>query len=152
MVCSQPGSSVHGIFQARVLEWGAIAFSRGSSWPSDWTQVSHIVGRFFTLWATREVPTPRWGRQNPRISPQNQAKGPWLRPGARPWDITNQGALFGSILVWTLFPHVRNSLAFSNEAKVTVIRISSPWCLLSSWTSVTFTLLEKTFEQRHFQS
>ena len=52
---SLPGSSVHGIFQARVLEWVAIAFSRGSSWPRDWTQVSRIVGRGFTIWATREV-------------------------------------------------------------------------------------------------
>ena len=42
--CSLPCSSVHGIFQARVLEWVAIAFSRGSSRPRDQTQVSHIVG------------------------------------------------------------------------------------------------------------
>ena len=53
--CSLPSSSVHGIFQARVLEWGAIAFSRRSSRPRDWTQVSHIVGRRFTVWATREA-------------------------------------------------------------------------------------------------
>ena len=53
MDCSLLHSSVHGIFQARVLEWVAISFSRGSSWPRDWTQVSHTVG--FTLWATREV-------------------------------------------------------------------------------------------------
>ena len=45
---SLQGSSVHGIFQARVLEWVAISFSRGSSWPRDWTQVSHITGRHFT--------------------------------------------------------------------------------------------------------
>ena len=45
MNCSLPGSSIHGIFQARVLEWGAIAFSRGSSWPRDRTQVSCIAGR-----------------------------------------------------------------------------------------------------------
>ena len=57
MDCSLPGSSVHGIFQARILEWVAISFSRGSSQPRDWTQVSHIVGRRFTLWATREVQT-----------------------------------------------------------------------------------------------
>ena len=50
-----PGSSVHGIFQARVLEWGAISISRGSSWPRDQTQVSHIAGRRFTVWATREA-------------------------------------------------------------------------------------------------
>ena len=54
MDCSLPGSSVHGIFQARILEWIAISFSRGSSQPRDQTQVSHIVGRFFTIWATRE--------------------------------------------------------------------------------------------------
>ena len=51
MDCSLPRSSVHGIFQARVLEWVAIAFSRGSSQPKDRTQVSCIVGRRFTVWA-----------------------------------------------------------------------------------------------------
>ena len=46
---------VHGILQPRILEWVAFPFSRGSSQPRDWTQVSSIVGRFFTSWATREV-------------------------------------------------------------------------------------------------
>ena len=54
MDCSPPGSSVHGIFQARVLEWVAISFSRGSSQPRDRTQVSRIAGRHFTVWATRK--------------------------------------------------------------------------------------------------
>ena len=54
MDCSLPGSSVHGIFQARVLEWVAISFSRESSQPRDWTRVSHIAGRRFIVWATRE--------------------------------------------------------------------------------------------------
>ena len=54
--CSLPGFSVHGIFQARVLEWAAISFSKGSSWPRNWTWVSCIAGRCFTLWATREEP------------------------------------------------------------------------------------------------
>ena len=54
--CSPPGSSIHGIFQARVLEWIAISFFRGSSWPRDWTQVSLIAGRCFTIWAIREGP------------------------------------------------------------------------------------------------
>ena len=52
MDCSPPGSSVHGILQARILEWVAISFSRGSSRPRDRTQVSCIAGRFFTIWAT----------------------------------------------------------------------------------------------------
>ena len=55
MDCSLPGSSVRGIFQARVLEWVAISFSRGSSPPRSWTRVSCSVGRRFTIWATREV-------------------------------------------------------------------------------------------------
>ena len=56
MDCSLPGSSVHGIFQAIVLEWVAISFSRGSSQPRARTRVSRIVDRRFTVWATREVP------------------------------------------------------------------------------------------------
>ena len=52
--CSPPGSSIHGIFQTRILEWVAISFSRGSSQPRDQTQVSHTAGRLFTIWTTRE--------------------------------------------------------------------------------------------------
>ena len=48
-------SSVHRILPARILEWGAIPFSRGSSPPRDRTQVSSITGRFFTIWGTRET-------------------------------------------------------------------------------------------------
>ena len=55
MDCSPPGSSVHGILQARILEWVAISFSRGSSQLRDRTRVSRIVDRRFTVWATREV-------------------------------------------------------------------------------------------------
>ena len=55
MDCNLPGSSVHGIFQARILDCVAISFSRGSSCPGDWTQDSCIAGGFFTQWATKEV-------------------------------------------------------------------------------------------------
>ena len=55
MDCSLPGSSIHGILQARILEWTAISFSRGSSQPRDQIQVSCIVDRFFTICATREA-------------------------------------------------------------------------------------------------
>ena len=47
--CSLPDSSAHGILQARILEWVAISFSRGSSQPRDQTRVSHIGGRRFNL-------------------------------------------------------------------------------------------------------
>ena len=49
MDCSPPGSAIHGILQARVLEWVAIPFSRGSSQPRDQTQVSRSAGRGFNL-------------------------------------------------------------------------------------------------------
>ena len=52
--CSSPGPSVHGILQARILEWLAIPFSRGSSQPRDRTWVSCIAGRFFIIWATNQ--------------------------------------------------------------------------------------------------
>ena len=55
MDCSSPGFSVHGILQARILEWVAISFSRGSSRPRDQTQVFCIAGRRFNIWATREA-------------------------------------------------------------------------------------------------
>jgi len=51
MDCGPPGSSAHGILQARILEWVAIPFSRGPSWPRGWTWVSCIASRFFTVWA-----------------------------------------------------------------------------------------------------
>ena len=71
MDCSLPGSSVHGIFQARILEWVAISFSRRSSQPRDQTQVSHIVGRRFTVWATRDSGIA------PQIKAQTLEKNGW---------------------------------------------------------------------------
>ena len=55
MNCSPPGSSVYGISQVRILEWVAISFSRGSSWPRDWTHMS-CIGRWILYhWAMREA-------------------------------------------------------------------------------------------------
>ena len=67
MDCSPWGSSVHGILQARMLERVAIPFSRGSSGPRDWTYISCIAGRFFTVWATMVFPggSPGEGNGNP---------------------------------------------------------------------------------------
>ena len=52
---SPPDFSVYGILQARILEWVAISFSRGSSPPRNWTRVSCISGRIFTNWAMKEA-------------------------------------------------------------------------------------------------
>ena len=79
MDCSLPDSSVRGILQARILEWRilewvAVPFSRGSSWPRDWTWVSCFAGRDFTIWATREA--------HFRIEASNNSQGekpsPWF--------------------------------------------------------------------------
>ena len=57
MDCSPPGSSVHGVLQARMLEWVAMPFSRGSSWPRDWTRISYVscADGFLTTSTTREA-------------------------------------------------------------------------------------------------
>ena len=73
-----PGT-IHGILQARILERVAIPFSRGSSQPRDRTQVSHIAGRFFTGWATREA-QEYWSGQ----------------PTPSPMDLPNPGIKLGS--------------------------------------------------------
>ena len=54
-LCDPMDHTVHGILQARILEQVAVPFSRGSSQPGDWTQVSCIAGGFFTSWTTRET-------------------------------------------------------------------------------------------------
>ena len=79
--CSPSGSSVPGILQARILEWVAMPSSRGSSQPRDRTQVSHIAGRFYIVWAIREAheywsgwPVPSPGDlRNPATEPESPA-------------------------------------------------------------------------------
>ena len=81
--------TVHGILQARILEWVTFPFSRGSSQPRDWTQVSRIAGGFFTSWATREA-TYLYTPQNmtritprPDLSPMTVRRGP-RKPSSSP--------------------------------------------------------------------
>ena len=69
MDCSLSGFYVHGILQARILEWVAIFFSRESSQPRYRTQVSCISSRFFTSWATREALHIRWNALNLMLFP-----------------------------------------------------------------------------------
>ena len=110
--CSLPGSSAHGILQARILEWVAISFSRGSSQPRDWTWVSHIAGRRFNLWATKEAyylliviniispPTPH----SPTPSKSSQT---W-QPGFRKQELL--GHLYSMICVTINFSSLRCSI------------------------------------------
>ena len=74
---SLPGSSVHGLLQARILEWVAISFSRGSFQPRNRTWVSCIAGRFFTNWARDYITTmyPAWGQF---LLPENLLTNPYI--------------------------------------------------------------------------
>ena len=83
--CSLLGSSVHGIFQAIVLEWIAISFSRGSSQPRARTWVSRIVDRRFTVWATREVLKDL--RRSKIFPPFTDSSHPWCVLDVLPWDL-----------------------------------------------------------------
>ena len=95
MYCSLPRLSVHGIFQAKILEWVAISFSRRSSQPRDWTLVSRIVGRCFTTLATREVNLSRGVLCWLELS-RSESKGGFLAGGSilswvLPWE-NHQGS------------------------------------------------------------
>ena len=85
-LCHPMDCSVHGILQVRILEWVAIPFSRESSWPRDQTQVSHIMGRSFTIWATGEALNIRIGLpygsvvKNPSTC---QCRRHWFNPWSR---------------------------------------------------------------------
>ena len=92
MDCSLPGSSVHGILQARVLEWVAIPFFKGSSRSRDWTWVSLTAGRFFTIWASR-------GAQNSQQS-------------SKIFSIHRQTDKDESILLWKGLWHLPMYLSF----------------------------------------
>ena len=82
MDCSLPGFSVHVIFQARVLEWVAISFSRESSQPRDLSQVSHTAVRGFTVWATRK---------KQESSRKTSTSALWTMP--KPWTVGPQQTL-----------------------------------------------------------
>ena len=91
-LCHPVNYTVHGILQARILEWGAILFSRGCSQLRDWTQVSRTAGGFFTSWATRVAhkgmsskgkfinteskSVAAWGQGRGRAGLQNRSRKP----------------------------------------------------------------------------
>ena len=98
--CSPPASSVHGILQARILQWGAIPFSGGSFQPWDWTWVSCIAGRFFTVWATTEhVRHSNCWKSYPRILHESRDKKETWWQWSSEFPLTH--LLFARSLSWT---------------------------------------------------
>ena len=101
MDCSLPGSSVSGILQAKILEWVAIPFSKGSSKPRDRTQVSPTAGRLFIFWATRLF------QRGAKIKDIGGCDG-HIRTHKAPWGPAWVQCLFGklTILSW-LFSEIQ---------------------------------------------
>ena len=98
MDCSLPGSSVHSVFQARILEWVTIPFSRGSSQPRDQTCfscTSCIAGRFFTNEPPGKSPGVKVIQSSPTL--------------CDPKDCIVHGILQARILEWVVFPFCRGS-------------------------------------------
>ena len=125
MGCSLPGSSVHGIFQARVLEWVAISFSRASSWPRNRTQVSRIAGTFFNSWATREA-------HSTAAAAKSLQSCPTLRD---PWDGSPPGSPIHGILQTRTLKWVAISFSNAWKWKVKVKSLSRVWLLATPWTA-----------------
>ena len=98
MDCSLSGSSVHGIFQAKVLVWVAISFSRGSSRPRDWTQVSCIAGRFF--YHLSHIHQSSVTGSFPKLTPKNEL---WLFPFSCFFHFSSHMILKGSFLPFSLW-------------------------------------------------
>ena len=79
ILCDPMDYTVQGILQARILEWVAFPFSRGSSLPRDWTQVSLIAGRLFTSWTTRKAQEYWSGWPIPSLA---DVLNPGIKPGS----------------------------------------------------------------------
>ena len=90
-LCVPMDDIAHGILQARILEWVAFPFSRGSSQPRDQTQVSHIAGGFFTSWATMEA--QKWKGNS--FSPVCLFANPWIYS---PWSFSGSNIGMSSFL------------------------------------------------------
>ena len=92
-LCDPMDYTVHGILQARILEWVAVAvpFSRGFSQPRDWTQVSRIAGTFFASWVTRQAQDYRSGQPIPSLgdppNPRIERGSPALQADSLPTEL-----------------------------------------------------------------
>ena len=115
-----PGFSVHGILQARILEWIAIPFSRGSSWPRDQTQVFCTGGRFFTIWANREAPNVA----QIQVKDMNFKKNSGFNPNTASYQLYCIKLLKLS-LSFFIYNLVENRICFKRQRKSNCYHIAS---------------------------
>ena len=159
MDCNLTGFSVHGILQARILEWVAIPFSRGSSQHRNQTQVSFIAGRFFTVWTTREAQfelySPRNSPgQNTGVGNRSLLQGIFPAQGSNPgllhcWRILYQLSHQGSprILEWVACPFSRGSSWPRNQTWVSCIAhvFFTNWATREAYIGFNFTYHASSF-------
>ena len=128
MDCSPPGSSAHGILQARILEWLAISFSRGSSLPRDRTQVS--CGRHFNLWATREAQESKVAQSCPTLCDRMDCSLP---------GFSVHGIFQTKVLEWVAISFSRGSSRPRDRTRVSCIAggFFTNWAIREALTSST---------------
>ena len=139
MDCSPAGFSVHGIFQARILEWIVIPISRGSSPPRDRTSVSCIAGRFFTVWATREAPL---GTYLATFYKSDVLKIAFPRRRERDKHFSGKAGLGPEMMVLPLQPPTLGRWVPASSVPV--------WLALIGWADAVFP--EESFEHKRQQS
>ena len=124
-----PGSSVHGILQATILEWVAMPFSRGSSQPRERTQVSHIAGEFFTIWITREA-QEYWSGWVSGWSHSVVSDSLWPMDCSLP-GLSLHGISQSRILEWVAYPFSRRTFRPRNRTRVSCIasRLFTSWAI-----------------------
>ena len=141
VLCNPMDYTVPGILQARILEWVAFPFSRGSSQPRDRIQVSSMAGGFFTSWTTREAqeywsgwPTPSSADvPNPGKSPREGNGYPLFLPGRshgqRSLALSHKGS--PRILEWVAYPFSSGSSPLGNGTGVSCIagRFFTNWAI-----------------------
>ena len=143
---SPPGSSVHGILQARILEWAAMPSSRGSSWPRDWTWVScsSFIGRR-VLYTLSHLGRPRWesgsfwlmyGGLLPHSHPSLQPQGTFPNTWASPFALRVSPVSSGSVGEREMSSGKWACLLLVPETGVPVLQkpvLEKPSTILESW-------------------
>ena len=162
----RPPVSVQGVLQARILEWVTIPFSRRSSQPRDWTHVSYIEGRFFTVLATRGVDSLGYDSAikkkelMPSTAPQMDLQ--IVTPCVILCHLSHQGS--PRILEWVAFPFSRGSSRARNQTSVSciaggfstswaarealwkpLVRSNNKWCYIR--TTEYYTVIKRNLQQ-----
>ena len=143
--CSLPGFSVHGIFQARVLEWVVISFSRGSSRPRDRTRVSCIVDRCFTLqfssvqFSCSVVSNSLWPHESQHARPPCPSPTPGVHSDSGPSSQWCHPAISSSVVPFSSCPQSLPTSESFPMSQVVLIKLS--W--LAGWKKSFFVLLRR---------